>query len=276
MLGSADMIKLRTLLCFVNEEKECSVTNIARTLGVEKYLISRALVSLEKEGLVNRSNPRMPMLTKEGQEKAEFYASRVKVTTNHLIYEGVNIKDAREDALIWALYGSEEALKVFYSSADIYQIKYDMRNQKSFSGEVLCKKMEDGIYEVPFLFYREHIRDNNNLSMANMGFHQPCILHVQNGKGTIQLHIREVLKKSMQSGNIQSGHVKNFKYYHDGYATNAEINGNILSFSAAALNFINIGTGVGQILHGSVCVEMECTVGNVHMPRSKAIFTIMI
>lgn len=276
MLGSADMIKLRTLLCFVNEEKECSVTNIARTLGVKKYLISRAFVSLEKEGLVDRSNPRMPMLTKEGQEKAEFYASRVKVTTNHLIYEGVNIKDAREDALIWALYGSEEALKVFYSSADIYQIKYDMRNQKSFSGEVLCKKMEDGIYEVPFLFYREHIRDNNNLSMANMGFHQPCILHVQNGKGTIQLHIREVLKKSMQSGNIQSGHVKNFKYYHDGYATNAEINGNILSFSAAALNFINIGTGVGQILHGSVCVEMECTVGNVHMPRSKAIFTIML
>lgn len=276
MLGSADMIKLRTLLCFLNEEKECSVTNIARTLGVEKYLISRVLVALEKEGLVNRSNPRMPMLTKEGQEKAEFYASRVKVTTNHLIYEGVNIKDAREDALIWALYGSEEALKVFYSSADIYQIKYDMRNQKSFSGEVLCKKMEDGIYEVPFLFYREHIRDNNNLSMANMGFHQPCILHVQNGKGTIQLHIREVLKKSIQSGNIQSGHVKNFKYYHDGYATNAEINGNILSFSAAALNFINIGTGVGQILHGSVCVEMECTVGNVHMPRSKAIFTIML
>lgn len=276
MLESADMIRLRTLLCFLNEEEDCNVTNIARTLGVEKYLISRALSALEKDGLVDRRNPRMPVLTANGRDKAEMYASRVKVTTNHLIYEGVNIKDAREDALIWALYGSEEALKVFYSSADIYQIKYEMRDQKNFSGETLCKKMEDGIYEVPFLFYREHIHENNNLSMANMGFHQPCILHVQDGKGTIQLHIKEVVKKSFGSGNVQSGHVKNFKYYHDGYYTNAEVNGNILSFSAGALNFINIGTGVGQVLHGSVCVEMECTVRDAYMPRSKAIFTIML
>lgn len=276
MLETADMIRLRTLLCFLNEEEDCNVTNIARTLGVEKYLISRVLVALEKDGLVDRSNPRMPVLTIQGKQKAEIYASRVKVTTNHLIYEGVNIKDAREDALVWALYGSDEALKVFYSSADIYQIKYEMRDQKNFSGETLCKKMEDGIYEVPFLFYREHIHENNNLSMANMGFHQPCILHIKDGKGTIQLHIKEVVKKSFVNGNVQSGHVRNFKYYQDGYYTSAEISGNILSFSASALNFINIGTGVGQILHGSVCVEMECTVGNVYMPRSKAIFTIML
>lgn len=276
MLETADMIRLRTLLCFLNEEEDCNVTNIARTLGVEKYLISRVLVALEKDGLVDRSNPRMPVLTMQGKQKAEMYASRVKVTTNHLIYEGVNIKDAREDALVWALYGSDEALKVFYSSADIYQIKYEMRDQKNFSGETLCKKMEDGIYEVPFLFYREHIHENNNLSMANMGFHQPCILHIKDGKGTIQLHIKEVVKKSFVNGNVQSGHVRNFKYYQDGYYTSAEISGNILSFSASALNFINIGTGVGQILHGSVCVEMECTVGNVYMPRSKAIFTIML
>lgn len=276
MLETADMIRLRTLLCFLNEEEDCNVTNIARTLGVEKYLISRVLVALEKDGLVDRSNPRMPVLTIQGKQKAEMYASRVKVTTNHLIYEGVNIKDAREDALVWALYGSDEALKVFYSSADIYQIKYEMRDQKNFSGETLCKKMEDGIYEVPFLFYREHIHENNNLSMANMGFHQPCILHIKDGKGTIQLHIKEVVKKSFVNGNVQSGHVRNFKYYQDGYYTSAEISGNILSFSASALNFINIGTGVGQILHGSVCVEMECTVGNVYMPRSKAIFTIML
>ncbi len=276
MLESADMIRLRTLLCFLNEEEDCNVTNIARTLGVEKYLISRVLVTLEKDGLVDRSNPRMPVLTMQGKQKAEMYASRVKVTTNHLIYEGVNIKDAREDALVWALYGSDEALKVFYSSADIYQIKYEMRDQKNFSGETLCKKMEDGIYEVPFLFYREHIHENNNLSMANMGFHQPCILHIKDGKGTIQLHIKEVVRKSFVNGNVQSGHVRNFKYYQDGYYTSAEVSGNILSFSASALNFINIGTGVGQILHGSVCVEMECTVGNVYMPRSKAIFTIML
>lgn len=276
MLDSIDMVRMRTLLCFYNQETDCSVTKIARTLGVEKYIISRVLAALEKAGLVDRSNPRMPVLTPAGRKKAEYYASRVNVTTTHLTYEGVNLKHAREDALVWALYGSDEAMKVFYSSADIYKVKYEMRDRKCFSGEALCKKMKDGVYEFPFLFSREHIQNNSDLSMANGGFYQPCMLCVENGTGTVQLQMRDVIKKTGADSHPMSGHVRQFRYYHNGYDTKAEINGNILSFNAAALDFINIGSGVGQILYGSVCVEIECSIGDMYMPRSKAIFHIMI
>lgn len=276
MLESPDMIKLRTLLCFLDEEENWSVTGIARTLGVEKYLVSRALAAMEKEGLVDRSKPRQPELTAKGKENARHYASRMEVITKHLIYEGVNIKNAREDALVWAMYSSEESMEAFYSSADIYQVKYELRDQRCFSGATLCKRLKDGIYSFPFLFYREHIQGNSNLSMANSGFYQPCNLHIEDGNGTVQLYIREVKEKSRVNGNLLSGHVRNLKYDQDGYDTKAEINGNILSFSASALNFINIGSGISQILHGSVCLEIECTVGNQYMPPSKAIFTIMI
>ena len=46
--------------------------------------------------------------------------------------------------------------------------------------------------------------------------------------------------------------------------------------TAGSLYFLNIGSGMGQILHGSVCLRMQCSVGTNHMPESTAIFTIMI
>lgn len=56
----------------------------------------------------------------------------------------------------------------------------------------------------------------------------------------------------------------------------AEEDGENLAFSADVLHFLNIGEGMGQILHGSVCMRMQCSVGTMHMPESTAIFTIMI
>lgn len=38
----------------------------------------------------------------------------------------------------------------------------------------------------------------------------------------------------------------------------------------------NRGSGVDQILHGSVCLKMKCSVGLMHMPESTAIFTVLI
>ena len=50
---------------------------------------------------------------------------------------------------------------------------------------------------------------------------------------------------------------------------------NILRISCGT-DALNIGSGVGQILHGSVCLRMQCSVGTKHMPESTAIFTILI
>ena len=63
MPESLDVLKLRVLLCFLNEEqKTCTVTGLAGVLGEGKQKVSRMLMALEREGLLDRSDPRRPML----------------------------------------------------------------------------------------------------------------------------------------------------------------------------------------------------------------------
>ena len=88
MAESSEMLRLRALLGFYNDDN-VTVTGLSRSLGEEKYTISRLLSSLEEEGLVDRSNNRHPKLTEEGLEVAERYAKRVDTMENYLLYKGV-------------------------------------------------------------------------------------------------------------------------------------------------------------------------------------------
>ena len=57
MQNEIETLKVRTLLCFLKREAEdCTVTKIAKTLGEEKYTISRILSVLEKDGLVDNDD----------------------------------------------------------------------------------------------------------------------------------------------------------------------------------------------------------------------------
>ena len=61
MSESLDVLKLRVLLCFLNEEqKTCTVTGLSGVLGEGKQKVSRMLMALEREGLLDRSAPPMP------------------------------------------------------------------------------------------------------------------------------------------------------------------------------------------------------------------------
>ena len=72
MKDNAEILKLRVLLCFWKlSPADRSVTGIARTLGKEKYAVSRAVSSLEKDGLVQRENARSPQLTEAGRQAAQ-------------------------------------------------------------------------------------------------------------------------------------------------------------------------------------------------------------
>lgn len=277
MPDSVEILRLRALLCFLKDESNtCTVTKISRVLGEEKYTITRILTSLEKDGLVDRSNSRNPKLTALGAKEAIRYQERIETTMNHLMYEGVDTDNAQKDALHWALYNSDRTMEVIRATEERYRVKYELRDLKSFSGASLCRRMHDGTYQFPFLIYREHVQNGTNLSMANAGFEQPCILSVENGVGTIQLRTHKVTAKSAQNGHEMCGKVQHLCYLDNGSFIEAENNGNVISFPASVLNFMNIGSGVGQILHGSVCLKMQCSVGVHHMPESTAIFTVLI
>lgn len=277
MSGSLDVLKLRILLCFLeSEEKGCTVTGIAKILGEEKYTISRMLMALEKDGLVDRTDIRNPKMTEKGTQEAKRYAERIEITLNRLLYEGVDLESARSDSFYWALYSTDKTMETVRATEQRYRIKYELRGQSRFSGDLLCRRFQDGSYQFPFLIYREKWKEGSNLSMANNGFEHLCVLYIENGVGVVRLRAVRMNQRSALTGKPMAGRVKNLQYLENGVFYDVEKNGDIISFPASALNFINIGSGSGQMLHGSVCLKMECSVGEIHMPQSKAIFTLFI
>lgn len=278
MPESLEILKMQALICFLNEDPAlCTVTGLADILGEGKQKISRLLMSLEKEGLLDRSDLRRPRLTQAGREQAAYYEKRTNIVLNHLLYEGLDLNDAEHDAYAWARFSSERGMEIIKSSEQRYRAKYELRRQKEFGGEELCRHLADGEYSFPFLIYRETVRGGTNLSMANEGFHHPCVLRVADGRGQIVLQPVDLSAKSPLTGRKMNGRVRKLTILQpDGVFMRAEENGENLAFSADVLHFLNIGEGMGQILHGSVCMRMQCSVGTMHMPESTAIFTIMI
>lgn len=279
MPESLEILKMRALICFLNEDPAlCTVTGLADILGEGKQKISRLLMSLEKEGLLDRSDLRRPRLTQAGREQAAYYEKRTNIVLNHLLYEGLDLNDAEHDAYAWARFSSERGMEIIKSSEQRYRAKYELRRQKEFGGEELCRHLADGEYSFPFLIYRETVRGGTNLSMANEGFRHPCVLRVADGRGQIVLQPVDLSAKSPLTGQKMNGRVRKLTILQpDGVFMRAEEDGENLAFSADVLHFLNIGEGgMGQILHGSVCMRMQCSVGTMHMPESTAIFTIMI
>lgn len=274
MEENPEILKLRVLLCFLKMDlTNCNVTGISRTLHKEKYVISRIMAALEKDGLVDRSDPRNPVLTRQGAAMARRYNERLEVSMNHLLYEGVDVDSARQDALLWSRYCTDGTMDVVRNSEKRYRMKYALRGQRQFSGAVVCKHLQDGSYQLPFVLYREHMKDGHNISMANEGFEHPCTLRVENGIGTV--HLRAIsTSRRMATGDYARGKVKGVKYLFDGWFVHAESNGDIYSFPADALTFLNFGTGTGQILNGSVCLQLDCSPHSG--PVDQVVFTMMI
>lgn len=277
MSESPEQLKFRILMCMLmSSSANCTVTGISRSLQEEKYTITRAMQRMEQEGLIDRSNVRAPVLTQQGREQARRYSERVRIAENHLLYEGIDVEHARQDACVWALNCSEQLMDVLRANDERYRVKHALREYKNFSGALLCRNLKDGTYYFPFIIYREQVKNNSNVSMANSGFEHPCALHVENGEGTIQLQLLPMSQKSVVSGCTLSGRVSSLEYLENGRFISGEFHSNGVSFPASALNFINIGSGMGQILHGSVCLQMQCSCGITHMPQSRALFTILI
>lgn len=64
-LDSIEFLKIRILVSLLKMSPEnCNVTNLSKTLGVEKYTVSRVFTALEKDGYLNRTDSRHPRLEK--------------------------------------------------------------------------------------------------------------------------------------------------------------------------------------------------------------------
>lgn len=275
-IGS-DVLKLRISMCFLNSTcKNCTVAGISRTLGEEKYKVSRAMIQMEGEGLLDRSDIRRPKLTEKGIKEGERYKDRIEITQKHLIYEGMNIENARKDAQFMALYCSEDFMNVIRLTDEVYSVKNQLKSERFFSGDTLCERFKDGVYKFPFVIYKECVQDDNNISRANEAFEHPCVIKIEKGKGIVQLYSVPVVKKIKGLERAAHGKLESMEYFDSGMFVNAERAGNIVSFPADAIKFTNLLSGTGNIFHGNICLKVEYSINGVKKSREKVLFTLLI
>ena len=275
MAESSELLRLRALLGFYKEDN-VTVTGLSRTLGEEKYTISRLLSSLEEEGLVDRSNNRHPKLTEQGQELAERYAERVHTMENYLLFKGVSGENALPDALRMALHLSDQSADIFRKEEAMEAVKYEFRDRRKFSGFEFFPKLPDGEYRLSFIIYREKANAVTNVSMVNEGFEHPAILSVTDGVGTIRLHATTLNARSAKTGAAMKGKVKSLKYFDSGDFIDAEQKDDTISFPAESFSFYNLRPGFSPLLHGTLPIRITANIGTMYMPESIAFFSVFL
>jgi len=275
MAESSELLRLRALLGFYKEDN-VTVTGLSRTLGEEKYTISRLLSSLEEEGLVDRSNNRHPKLTEQGLEVAERYAERVHTMENYLLFKGVSGENALPDALRMALHLSDQSADIFRKEEAMEAVKYEFRDRRKFSGSEFFPKLPDGEYRLSFIIYREKANAVTNVSMVNEGFEHPAILSVTDGVGTIRLHATTLNARSAKTGAAMKGKVKSLKYFDSGDFIDAEQKDDTISFPAESFSFYNLRPGFSPLLHGTLPIRITANIGTMYMPESIAFFSVFL
>lgn len=271
-------MRFKILMCFLQfSEENRKITKMAQSLGMEKYEMSRQVALLAKEELIDRNDVRNPILTPKGRLLAEKYANRMKLAQNHLTFEGVAKEKIMKDALMLTLYCSDSFFETLQLLEETMRMKQFFAERKTFSGNEFCEQIKDGNYTFPFIIYREKVKGHNNISMANDGFVHPCEVIIRENGGVILLKAIEMNENSKFNGVKMRGMVQHLKYYDGKEFVEAMVSGGFIQIPLNCFHFVNIGSDtMTRVLHGSICLKMRCSVGEIHMPESTAIFTILI
>lgn len=270
--------QIQLLLYYLEAEpKKRTVTDSAKILGTTKWAVTRALDALEKQDVVERQENRKTVLTASGKKLAEKCRGQMKILEQYMQYQDIPPVQIKENALRALSAGfSDEFMARLAEQEGRMRLKEIFAGRRDFHGGDICNCLKDGSYYFPFIIYREQIKNHNNLSMANHGFENPCELIVKDHEGLVYLAVKTVSAESMSSGKKMEGRVNKMQYLYDGEFRDGGIDGRYVYFPVTALNFIAMGKGRDTLLHGSVCLKMQCSVGDMHMPESTAIFTMFI
>lgn len=272
------LLQIQILLYYLEAEtKKRTVTDAARSLGISKWAVTRAMDALEKLDIVERVENRKTILTVFGKRLAEEYHSQMKLLEQYMQYEDIPPAKIQDNALRALAAGfSDEFMERLAEQEGRMRLKEIFAGRRSFGGREICEHLKDGSYFFPFIFYREQIKNHSNLSMANQGFENPCELIVKEHEGLVYLTVKIVSAESMSSGRRMEGRINKMQYLYNGEFRDAGVDGRYVFFPVTALQFIAMGKGRDTLLHGSVCLKMQCSVGDMHMPESMAVFTMLI
>lgn len=271
-------IQIQLLLYFLEAEvKKRTVTDAARYLHKPKSTLTHILDSLDALSLMERVEGRKSVLTTAGKRTAQQLLHQRKILEQYMQYQDIPPAQIKENALRALSAGfSDQFMERLAEQESRMHIKEIFAGRRDFHGGDICNYLSDGSYYFPFIIYREQIKNHNNLSMANRGFENPCEVIVKDHEGLVYLAAKTVSAQSMSSKNKMEGRIQKLQYLYDGEFRDGGIDGRYVFFPVTALRFISMGKGRDTLLHGSVCLKMQCSVGDMHMPESTAVFTMFI
>ncbi len=271
-------LQIQILLYYLEAEPpKRTVTAAAKHLGITKWTVTRALDAMEKQDIVERVENRKTVLTIPGKKMAERYQAQMKILEQYMQYQDIPPAKIHDNALRALAAGfSEEFLERLAEQEGRMRLKEMFAGRQSFGGGEICSFLKDGSYYFPFIIYREQIKNHNNISMANRGFAHPCELIVKDHEGLVCLTVQTVSAPSASSGRMMEGRLNKLQYLYNGAFRDGGLDGRYVYFPVTALHFISMGKGRDTLLHGSVCLKMQCSVGDMHMPESTAVFTVFI
>lgn len=271
-------LQIQILLHYLEAEpSKRTVTDAAKCLGTTKWAVTRAMDTMEKLDIVERLENRKTVLTVTGKKLAEKYAEQKKVLEQYMQYQDIPPAEVQDNVLRALAAGfSDSFMERLAEQEGRMRLKELFAGRQDFHGGEICNYLKDGSYYFPFVIYREHIKNYNNISMGNKGFEHPCELIVKDHEGMIYLTVKTVSAESMSSGRKMEGRINKMQYLYDGEFRNAGVDGRYVFFPVTALYFMSMGKGRDTLLHGSVCLRMQCSVGDMHMPESMAVFTVFI
>ena len=273
-----NQLQIQLLLYFLEAEpKRRTVTGAAKHFKKTKSSITRALDHLEKLDFVERIESRKSALTLPGINLAKKYRQQLDVIEKFMLYQEVPLSQIKENALRMLAAGLSDAfMERLEEREKRMRLKEIFAGRQNIPGSELCDHLKDGSYFFPFVLYREHIKNHHNISMGNRGFEHLCELIVNNHEGMVYLTLKTMCAQSAQTGQVMEGRMNERQYLLNGEFHDAGRDGRYVYFPITALQFITVGKGRNSILHGSACLRMQCSVGELPMPRSTAVFTLFI
>lgn len=258
-------------------------SRVARVLGINKSTVNRAVSEAISQGVIKESEDGYE-LTGYGIEYITNYEHKIERISGWLRSQGVDAEKAREDSFAIIEGCSGTTLDVLQNRGNISDIHTKLKNIKGitgFSGEEIVKYMDEREYIVPFIFYHSDVSAKKNpkkiilqISMANEAFFHPAVLTVSKAGSNICIRTKRMKKKSKVMGQKMEGILKSMKYERNGREEIVVLNDEKVYIPLEVMQFLY--SKESDMLQGYMELKMTCSVGEEHMPESKAVLIVSI
>lgn len=244
-----------------------TLTSMASKLGIAKSTLSRVLQSFYEEGWMRFKGK--GILSKQGIQVAKKYDKEIDKLASWLISEGgLKYQEAYQEAKILVLTMNEDVREKLVHRSSLIAFYKSIEHVKHLHGDFLCANLEDGIYSFAFTIYKDQGKKLCQISMANEGFHHPGYLQIQQGKGEICLHTKELEHESLMGKLILKGKLSYLQYEDHGVFVDAQEGKD--SFRIPIHSMMFYYNKEERVMQGSMHLKMRADVGPMHMPERTA------